>query len=103
MHTIKRHVPVKRHQLERTTPHQTQNLCRIQNQPNVVERGRHEAAGADPPLPVLVLERFLQEQRREKDTDAWDQQLQFGPGVGPVLLVRDVVVDQVFHLGPFGD
>lgn len=72
-HTIKRHVSIKRHQLQPSTiPHQPQNLRRVQNQPNVVERRRHEAPRADPPLPVLILERLLQQQRREKDADAGD-------------------------------
>lgn len=100
--TIKRHIPIKRHQLQRPTPHQTQNLRRIQDQPNIVERRRHEAARADPPLSVLILKRLFQQQRREKDPDAWNQQLQLGPLVRTVPLVRDVVVDQVFHLRTCG-
>ena len=91
--TIKRHVPVESHQLQRTPPHQAQHLRRIQNQPDVVERRGHEAARADPPLPVLVPERFLQEQGREEDADARDEELQLRAPVRAGALVRDVIVD----------
>lgn len=86
---VERDVPVERRQPQVPVRRHGHQLRRVEDQPHVVERRRHEPPRRDVPLAVLELEGRLQRQPREEVADAWHQEPQLRRHLVARRLVRD--------------
>lgn len=72
---VERHVTVERDEIWTVGPEKAQELGGVENQADVIERGRDESAPADEAVVVLVPECILEWEFGEKGPDRGDEEV----------------------------
>ena len=97
---VERDIAVKSNQVQAGRAQQAEDLRGVENQPDIVERGRDEAAPADEAVGVLVLECILQREFGEEGAYGGDEVFEFGLAGGVGLFVINLLsISHVLGVG----